>query len=57
MVGVSGQADSQWVSPEGEREIGFPPAYPGLFWWHQGTSSDGLDLRVGLSPWGPGGWW
>ena len=51
-VGVSGQADSQWVSPEGEREIGFPPAHPGLFWWRQGTSADGLDLRVGLSPWG-----
>ena len=40
-----------WVSLEGEREIGFPPA--GI----SGAGSDGLDLRVGLPPWGPGGWW
>ena len=40
-----------WVSLEGEREIGFPPA--GI----RGAGSDGLDLRVGLPPWGPGGWW
>lgn len=41
----------RWVSLEGEREIGFPPADI------RGSSSDSLDLRAGLPPWGPGGWW